>query len=411
MSLSADLQVRRLRYADLAGSRTLGSEAYGSSGAPAPLPPEEEWAASPGRSWGAFDGDTLVARLTVFSMTSWFHGDRVPTAGVAGVAVVAERRGEGLLRPLMDAALAEARGRGEAVSTLFPTAPGIYRGWGYEIVGSFDAVELPSSALQRVAPAPGVDVRRATQADLPALAGVHARWSSAQNGPLARAEAPFSTDREWLEDYTGVTVALEDGEITGFTTWDRGQGYDPRTAVIQVDDLVSVTGGAARALWRFLGASSSVVGRVRVATSGLDPAWHVLPDLTTTVVRTRPYMLSVLDVVGALSGLRLTPLTARLPFAVRGAGLDGAFVLEVSDGVTAAAPGPSPAAAAGEAAREAAGAADRPVFSARGLAQLYAGAQSAANLRLAGELTGPADDDATWTALFGGRQVHVRDYF
>jgi hypothetical protein len=43
---------------------------------------------------------------------------------------------------------------------------------------------------------------------------------------------------------------------------------------------------------------------------------------------------------------------------------------------------------------------------------LYAGVQSAANLRFAGLLWGgtPADD-AILDALFGGRQFHIRDYF
>jgi hypothetical protein len=42
----------------------------------------------------------------------------------------------------------------------------------------------------------------------------------------------------------------------------------------------------------------------------------------------------------------------------------------------------------------------------------YAGAQSCANLRMAGHLGGgsPTDDELLDT-LLGGRQVHIRDYF
>ena len=54
---------------------------------------------------------------------------------------------------------------------------------------------------------------------------------------------------------------------------------------------------------------------------------------------------------------------------------------------------------------------ERPVLSPNGLALLYAGAQSAANLRLAGHLTGPPTHDPTLTALFPPRQLHARDYF
>ena len=47
-----------------------------------------------------------------------------------------------------------------------------------------------------------------------------------------------------------------------------------------------------------------------------------------------------------------------------------------------------------------------------GLALLYAGAQSCANLRAAGHLRGgDLEQDLDWDALFGGRQLHIRDYF
>ena len=57
----------------------------------------------------------------------------MPIAGIAAVAVRPEHRGSGLLAPLFAALLADARERGAVVSTLFPTAPGIYRRLGYEV--------------------------------------------------------------------------------------------------------------------------------------------------------------------------------------------------------------------------------------------------------------------------------------
>jgi hypothetical protein len=52
------------------------------------------------------------------------------------------------------------------------------------------------------------------------------------------------------------------------------------------------------------------------------------------------------------------------------------------------------------------------VLTTRGLALLYAGVQTCANLRFAGLLTGgdPAEDPI-WDGLFAGRPVHIRDYF
>jgi predicted acetyltransferase len=406
------ITVRPVEYADQPDYTRLGGEAFGAPVAGNPAPTREEWAAAGFREWGAFDGDDLAARLRVHGFTSWFHGAQVPTAGIAGVAVEPERRGSGHLARLFAAALDEARERGEAISTLYPTAPGIYRGLGYEVVGSFDDVDVPLQNLSRVAAPAGVVTRRATVADYDAMVAVHRTWAAAQNGPVSRAEKPFWTPPEkYFADYSGVTLAIEAsgqadnpaGKVVGFASWIRGEGYAPATTVMEVDDLIALTPDAARALWRTVGSFSTVVGTARVSTSGLDPAWLVLPDLTSTVHSAHPYMLRVLDVPGALGGVESPLDGVRVPFAVRGAqDLAGAWTLTVSDGVTHLEHDP----VAIEDAHH-----ERPALSPNGLALLYAGAQSAANLRIAGHLTGATDHDAVLTALFAGRQVHVRDYF
>ncbi|WP_369375027.1 enhanced intracellular survival protein Eis [Promicromonospora sp. Populi] len=406
------LTVRPIEYAAQADYTRLGGEAFGAPEGGRTVPTREEWEAADFREWGAFDDDDgLAARLRVYGFTSWFHGVQVPTAGVAGVAVEPERRGSGHLTRLFGAALAEARENGEVISTLFPSAPGIYRGLGYEVVGSFDDVDVPLQNLSRVTAPDGITTRRATPADFDSIVAVHRTWAAAQNGPISRAEKPFWTPPEkFFADYTGVTLAIDGhgsagdaGAVVGFASWIRGEGYTPADAVMEIDDLIALTPGAARALWRTLGSFSTVVGAARVSTSGLDPAWLVLPDLTSTVHAAHPYMLRILDVAGALAGLESPLDGVRVPFAVRGAAdIEGAWTLTVSDGVTHL---ERDAVLAEDAHHE------RPVLSVNGLALLYAGTQSAANLRIAGHLTGTPGHDAVLTALFAGRQLHVRDYF
>jgi predicted acetyltransferase len=351
----------------------------------------------------------------VRSFTSWFHGATVPTAGLAGVTVAAERRGEGALRPLMTTALDDARERGAVVSTLYPSSAGIYRGLGYEVVGSYEDVRVPLGALAGVRAPDGVRTRRATAGDMDAIHDVYRSWAEAQNGPLTRAEEPFTmTANEMVgtgSDYTGVSVAVStdphsEGRVVGFASWTRGNG-DDRAHTITVDDLVALTPDAARALWRVLGSFAPVAGFVKVATSGgwsgADVARLVLPDHVASA-ESRPYMLRILDVPGALRAARLAPITARVPFAVvdpRTPDLEGAWTLDVSDGAVRVVPS-SAGCRAGE---------DGLTFTSAGLAQSYTGAQSCGNLRLAGQLAGPRDHDALWDALWGGRQVHVRDYF
>ena len=391
---------RPLTADDLDAAALLGREAFGmpppGGAGPAPRPADR-----PGwHEWGTFDGDRLVARAVGREYRSWFGGVQVPTTGVAGVTVRAEDRGRGLLAGLLGEVLAEGGRRGEVVSTLFPTAPGVYRRLGWEIVGSYDAVEVPTATLTGVRGGDGVTLHRAGPADFDAVRAVYDEWAAAQNGPLTRRGPSFPGDGHgFVDSFTGVTVARDDaGRVVGFVSWSRGQGYD-LAATIQVADLLATDAGAYRALWRFLGGFASVAGQVRLDTSGVDAARLALPGGGWRQVGSRPYMLRVTDVAGAFSAVpRLG--SARVRFAVAGDPLgatDGSYLLTV---------GPD-----GTGCTRSTGAGPLPTYTPGGLALAWAGAQSSANLRMAGLLTGPADDDALLDAVLAGRPIHIRDYF
>ncbi|GAA2137345.1 hypothetical protein GCM10009844_04310 [Nocardioides koreensis] len=392
---------RRLTADDFHDSLRLGIEAFGRlpEGAPAPTP---EGFPRPGRHmWGTFEDGELVARVVGNEFRSWFRGAEVPTCGVAGVTVVAERRGNGFLRALFTAMLDDAADRGEVISTLFPTAPGIYRRLGYEIVSSYDTVSVPTALLATVAEPAGVTTRRARLEDVPAVRSTYDAWAAVQVGPLTRRTAAFpATDAELLADVTGITLAEDaDGRPVGYAMWNRGRGYDS-SASIDVEDLVALSPDAARALWRVLGSFASVTGSVRVRSSGSDATRLVLPFGQWDVVERHPYMLRVHDVAAALDALPLTG-PAAVEFRVHGdvlGSMDGGYQLRVADGRSRC--------------ERVDVAADAVALSPQGLALLYAGAESCANLRLAGYLCGgsPADD-AVLDALLGSGQPHIRDYF
>ena len=386
---------------DIAASVTLSAEAFGSLPAGFTPPSADTWPLPGRHSWGTWDGDRLVARVMGREYHSWWHGRAVPTCGIAAVAVAAERRGSGLLDPLMATVLEQGlRERGEVVSTLFPTAPGIYRRYGYEVVTSLLEVELATAALARVVPDPEVTLRRATAADVDDVRRVYATWAAAHNGPLTRTGPSFPDDaEEVLAEFTAITLAVVAGEVVGFCSWHRGSGYDD-SSVLEVDDLVSLHAGATRSLWALLGSHASVTGRVRLSTSGEDPVRLALPFAEWRVTKQVPYMLRVHDVPGALTGLRLGPLDARVPFSVEGDLLgttDGHWLL-TTDGGTSTCVAGDPTYGG-------------PVLAPRGLALLMSGAQSCAGIRAAGLMRGDDACDDTLDVLFGGRRVHVRDYF
>ncbi|MEJ7833201.1 MAG: GNAT family N-acetyltransferase, partial [Nocardioides sp.] len=109
--------VRRLTEDDAAESRRLGTEAFGGPPPNSPAPTGGDFPQPGHHYWGAIDEGRLLARVVAFEFASWFRGATVATSGIAGVAVSAEHRGQGLLDPLFEAVLDEAAGRGEVIST------------------------------------------------------------------------------------------------------------------------------------------------------------------------------------------------------------------------------------------------------------------------------------------------------
>ncbi len=399
-----DVVIRMLTAADFGDAHGLLTEAFGPR-PPGSPPPTPESYMRPGRHrCGTFIDGEMVAHASGNEFASWIRGVEIPTCGVGGVTVVAERRGSGLLHGLFTALLGEASARGETISTLFPTAPGVYRRLGYEVVGSYVTVSVPAVLLASVAAPAATTTRRAHLVDIAAVRSMYDTWARAQTGPLTRRTAPFTaTDAELSESFTGITVAEDaDGQPVGYAMWNRNRGPDGST--LDVEDLIALTPDAARALWRMLGTFASITETVRLKTSGNDVTRLVLPFTVWEVVERYPYMLRVHDVAGALTGLPL-PVDATVSFRVTGdvlGTMDGDYRLEIADGRS-----DCDRLGAGDAN----GFGNLPVLSPQGLALLYAGSQSCANLRLAGHLTGSTAHDTTLDALLGSGQVHVRDFF
>jgi predicted acetyltransferase len=394
------LTTRPLTRDDFDQSMGLIREAFGDL-PPGTTPQSPDDPPRPGyHAYGTFDDDHLVARLATRGYHSWFGGSAVPSGGIAGVVVTAERRGTKLLDELFRVALDDGlRERGEAVSTMFCTAPGIYRKFGYEVISSYDTVEVPAAALARIGAPAGVRTRRATPADFDAVCRVYDTWAAAQNGPLTRRGPAFPADaKAFIDAFTGVTLAVDDaGEVIGFASWHRGQETGD-SATLEVVDLLALSGDAYGALWHVLGSFGSVVGQVRLCTSGHDVARLSLPSAHWKAVEREPYMLRVHDVPGAFAG-RDWPVDGDVAFSVAGDHVgttNGAWRLVIERGKATCAP---------------AAAADGPVLTPGGLALAWAGAQTCANLRMAGHLSGGMENDEALDRVLAPRPIHIRDSF
>lgn len=398
-----DVEVRRLGPAEGRAVARLSGEAFGVPDGPAGGGDHERDLDQPGfRWWGVADGPRLVAQAADRAYDGWFGGRVLPVAGIAGVTVAAEVRGRGVLGPLLLTLLEQARERGAVVSTLFPSAPGIYRRTGYETIVTTQEVDVPSSVLTALPASPHVTLRRAEEQDAEAVRRVYDAWAAGVDGPLTRRGVSFpASDAELVGAHTGVTLAEDaDGRVLGYAAWTRGSGRGTGPE-LSVSDLVAGRTDAYAALLRALGSFSSVASTVRLRTSGHDLARLLLPATSWAPVVEELYMLKVLDVAAAFTGGRCAPgLGWQGTFTLAGdvlPGLDGAYAV-VAEG--------------GRLTCGRASATDDRTLAPRGLALLVTGALPCRDLRVLGLLNGgdPAQD-GDWDALVAGRVRGVLDHF
>ena len=125
--------------------------------------------------------------------------------------------------------LSEVREGGAAISTLFRTAPALYRSLGYEQVAELTYAELPAAALRGLRVRPPITVRRATVEDGPAIRSVYARVAAAGSCLLTRTGPCFTaTDQDLMDPFDGITLAVEpDGSVSGYVSWNRGENFGP----------------------------------------------------------------------------------------------------------------------------------------------------------------------------------------
>lgn len=394
------MDLRALTASDADSSTLISNHAFG-----VPVNGAAAFAIGPEiRRWGIFDGQLLVAKANDRSYDSWIGGRRVPTAGVAGVAVVPEHRGQGLARQVMTHLMHEARDRGAVIATLFRTAPALYRSLGFEHITELVDGSLPTSALRGIRAA-HTTLRRATAADAADIRRIYSSVAAGGSCLLARDGAAFDvSEDELIASADGITLAIgPEGSVVGYVSWNRGSGYGG-VATLGVVDLLAVTGDGYRALLSAIGSFDAVTPTVRVRTSGTDPIQWLIGGAGWTVSEVSPYMLRVLDLAGAV--------------AARGwpVGLAAQVDLALDDPLCPWNSGRHRLVLEGGTGRleSAAGGSDEGLTTVTmpGLALLYAGGVTASTLRRSDLIAGgsPASD-AVIDSAFAGPRPAVLDYF
>lgn len=371
----------------------LGRLAFGYD--PASRPPEHASAAA---SLGEFDDrGRLLAKASLNPYEQWWGGRRVPMGGVASVAVHPDARGRGAGRRIVKALLPLMAERGQAVSVLFPTAIGLYRPLGWEVVGSLDHTRIPARDLRAAGEPEDVFVHTAVQADVKTVHALYEWLGVTSAGLLTRDGPMFPHGPQDVLSHDVVALAeTASGAPMGYATYDRGQGYGAE-GCLRVWELVSRSGEAGAALLRSLASWDSVVESV-LWRGPTDELALSLGMPVPPPERVQPWMLRIVDAVAAVEARGFAPsASVDVSFALVDPDVarhDGAWRLVVTEG-------------RGRLER-----ADRrtdlPLLHVRGLALLYAGAADTGLLLRVGLLDRPLP---TLDAAFAGPRPRLLDYF
>lgn len=335
----------------------------------------------------------LLGMARIRSYEQWWGGRRVPMGGIAAVAVHPEGRGRGVAQQVVGATVARMRAAGQPVSALFPTAIGLYRRLGWEVVGDLHDTRLATRDL-RVAGGTDVSVRTAGEADVAAVAAVYDALARTGNGALARdgVEFPHGAEQIWARSVVSVAQG-PGGRLLGYAAYDRGQGYDA-DAQLRVLELAALDGEAYAALLRSLGSWDSVAPHV-LWRGPTDELALQLPRPVPAPTHLQSWMLRINDAPAAI--------------AARGYVGQGAAAFVLVDPLVPEHEGPwRLTVAGGEGRLERTAEEDLPVLDVRGLAVLYAGASDSATLVRTGLLSRVVPD---LDAAFAGPAARIRDYF
>ena len=256
------------------------------------------------RAWWICDRERVVANLGVIETdVSLPGGARLPLAGITAVGVAQTMRRRGLLRALMQAALDEARTRGEPLAALFASESAIYGRFGFGPAVPHVAYRTDRSRLRFRDP---VDVRLVEETTAEAAAttwpAIHERLRGQRGGSVG------VTDGLWrmtvLEDPPGwrdgaTARRLVEVPGRGYARYRVKEGGDwvASDGTVVLGELVATDPEAEAALWQHV----CDIDLTTRTTTWLRPPDDALPHLVTDPFALRafegpPMYVRVLDV-------------------------------------------------------------------------------------------------------------------
>lgn len=250
---------------------------------------------------GAFDDQgKLLSALILLPFNVWVNGTSMKMGGIAGVATWPEARRHGCVSRLLHASLTEMREQGQTISMLHPFAFPFYRKYGWEMTVERKKYELEPRHFPAKRNGPGSVERIAP--NTAAVAELYAKAASRFTGTLDRTEE-WWTRKRWATPGLLALYRNEAGEPEGYLH------YQVENRVMTVLEWVSVTEGARRGLWDFVGNHDSMIDRLLLTVPSNDPLPFLVSD-PRFKQETHPYFMSrIVDAEAFVSEYRFAPGT------------------------------------------------------------------------------------------------------
>jgi predicted acetyltransferase len=336
----------------------------------------------------------LEAALELISIGQWFGGRRVSCGVIASVATHLPARGTGVASTLMRAALAEMRGSGIALSTLYASSASLYRRLGYERAGHLVRYDLPLAGLARSGREGQVE--RLDRTDAPEILEIYQACARRDAGLLDRDQS-FWIDRfDPLPDAAlAAYVVRVDGRAEGYVLLDE----NPHDRLLVLRDVMFTTRRAGQRILGLLAEHGSQLDAARWWGGPQDPLAHLLAEQQAVPKPHQEWMLRIVDPAAALHERGYpTHLDAELHLELTDPVFDencGRWEVQVSAGHAIARRGGR----------------GRIRLDVGALAALYSGHMPPGLLALLDRLSGPPEDIALAGLVFAGPAPYMPDAF
>jgi predicted acetyltransferase len=252
--------------------------------------------------WVAVDADhRLVGRYRQLDLATFWQGARLPVAGVGGVAVAIERRGQKVAQVMLDHALHTFRDRQFPLSMLYPFQHGFYRKLGWAWVNAPHQYRVATRHLPFYPER--VHMAAVSAANHAALQAVYDQAAPTHNGWLDRQPWHWEAFFE-LEGGSEIYQYVDAGKCQGYVAIEfKRLAAAQSTMTVIVNEWVALTAAAYRGILGFLASLRDQVETIVWNTYASDPFPHLLHEQhTNPILHPERFEFGFVDPFGAIGG-------------------------------------------------------------------------------------------------------------